>query len=188
MDYLWTPWRYHYVTGTQDETRKGVPAALSAWPGDHGCVFCNLVAAANHGAACGMTAEDADQAALLVHRGRECFVCLNAFPYTSGHLMILPYAHQASFAALPASTAHEMTDLAQQVEQIFARLYRPHGVNLGMNLGEAAGAGVAGHLHLHVLPRWTGDTNFMTTLAETRILPEDLKTTCQRIRAQFAAK
>ncbi len=101
--------------------------------------------------------------------------------------MVIPYAHQSSFAALPTSTAHEMTDLAQQMEQVFHRLYRPHGINLGMNLGEAAGAGVAGHLHLHVLPRWVGDTNFMTTVAETRILPEDLDTTCRRIREVLVA-
>ena len=188
MDYLWTPWRYQYVTGTQGEARKGVPAALAAWPGDHGCVFCNLVAAADHATQNGMAADAADSAAHIVHRGGACFVCLNAFPYTSGHVMVIPYAHEASFAALPSATAHEMTDLAQRMERIFTRLYRPHAVNLGMNLGEAAGAGVAGHLHLHALPRWTGDTNFMTTLAETRILPEDLDETCLRLRQAFGGE
>ncbi len=164
-----------------------MPAALSHWTGDLGCVFCNLIAASNFAVQSGMDSESAERAALIVHRGQACFVCLNAFPYTSGHLMVIPYAHQSSFAALPTSTAHEMTDLAQQMEQVFHRLYRPHGINLGMNLGEAAGAGVAGHLHLHVLPRWVGDTNFMTTVAETRILPEDLDTTCRRIREVLVA-
>ena len=185
MDYLWTPWRYHYVTGAAPHARKGVPAALAAWPGDLGCVFCNLVAAADHAAQTGTDPDTADSAAHIVHRGRACFVCLNAFPYTSGHVMVIPYVHESSFAALPAPTAHEMVDLAQRMERIFVQLYRPHGVNLGMNLGEAAGAGVAGHLHLHALPRWTGDTNFMTTVAETRILPEDLDETCRRLRKAF---
>ncbi len=185
MDYLWTPWRYHYVTGAAPEARKGVPAALADWPGDLGCVFCNLIAAADHAIQSGVPADSADSAAHIVHRASACFVCLNAFPYTSGHVLILPYAHESSFADLPTTTAHEIADLAQRMERIFAQLYRPHGVNLGMNLGEAAGAGVAGHLHLHALPRWAGDTNFMTTLAETRILPEDLDTTYLRIRKAF---
>ncbi len=182
MDYLWTPWRYRYVTGTEEASRKGVPAVLAAWTGDLGCVFCNLIAATDFAVHSGMSADQAESEAYIVHRGHECFVCLNAFPYTSGHVMVIPYAHQASLADLPVSSAHEMSDLAQKIERALRLIYRPHGINLGMNLGEAAGAGVAGHLHLHVLPRWTGDTNFMTTIAETRILPEDMATTCNRIR------
>lgn len=186
MDYLWTPWRYRYVTGTEEASRKGVPAALADWTGDLGCVFCNLIAATDFAIRSGMDPEQAESAAYIVHRGADCFVCLNAFPYTSGHVMVIPYAHQASFAALPPSTAHEISDLAQKIERALLAIYRPHGINLGMNLGAAAGAGVAGHLHLHVLPRWTGDTNFMTTIAETRILPEDMETTCHRIRDALA--
>ena len=186
MDHLWTPWRYKYVTTADTAVRAGVPAKLDAWPGETGCVFCNLIAAVDHAVATGMDIAEAESAAFVVHRGKTCFVCLNAYPYTSGHVMVIPYAHQASLAALPQETAHELMDLAQQTERIMTALYRPHGVNLGMNLGQAAGAGVAGHLHLHVLPRWVGDTNFMTTIAETRILPEDLETTCQRFREGFA--
>jgi ATP adenylyltransferase len=99
--------------------------------------------------------------------------------------MVIPHAHEASLAALPVATAHEMMDLAQRMERVMGALYKPHGLNLGMNLGQAAGAGVAGHLHLHILPRWVGDTNFMTTVAETRVLPEDLETTWRRMRAGF---
>ena len=100
--------------------------------------------------------------------------------------MVLPYAHLDRLAALPRETAHEMVDLAQLTERALEKLYRPHGLNFGMNLGRAAGAGVAGHLHLHALPRWAGDTNFMTTIAETRVLPEDLPTTWRRLRETFA--
>ena len=117
-----------------------------------------------------MSVDEAEAAGGLVLRGKHCFICLNAYPYTSGHVMVLPYAHLDRLAALPPETAHEMMDLAQRTEQALERLYRPHGLNFGMNLGQAAGAGVAGHLHLHALPRWAGDTNFMTTVAETRVL------------------
>ena len=99
--------------------------------------------------------------------------------------MVVPYAHLDRLALLPADAAHEMMDLAQRTERVLERLYRPHGLNFGMNLGQAGGAGVAGHLHLHGLPRWAGDTNFMTTVAETRVLPEDLATTWKRMRDAF---
>ncbi len=186
MDHLWTPWRYRYVTSADKAKRSGVPAALDGWPGDLGCVFCNLLAAVDHAIANGMTADEAEAAAGLVIRGTHCFICLNAYPYTSGHVMVIPYAHEASLAALPAETTHEMMDLAQKTEQVMQQLYKPQGLNFGMNLGEAAGAGVAGHLHLHALPRWSGDTSFMTTIAETRVLPEDLNETWRRMRAGFA--
>jgi ATP adenylyltransferase len=100
--------------------------------------------------------------------------------------MVMPYAHLDRLAKVPQEAAHELMDLAQRTERALEKLYRPHGLNFGMNLGQAAGAGVAGHLHLHALPRWTGDTNFMTTIAETRVLPEDLKTTWTRMRETFA--
>ena len=186
MDLLWTPWRYAYITTADSAARPGVPARLAAWPGDHRCVFCNLIASVDYAIANGMSADEAEAAAGLILRGERCFVCLNAFPYTSGHVMVMPYAHLDRLAALPAEAAHELIDLAQRTEQALERLYRPHGFNFGMNLGQAGGAGVAGHLHLHALPRWAGDTNFMTTVAETRILPEDLETTWKRMRAAFA--
>lgn len=189
MDQLWTPWRLAYVTqprhGT-DETRPGVPPQLADWPGNLHCVFCNLRAAADYAIAHGMSADAADQAANIVLRAQSCLIGLNAFPYSTGHLMILPYAHQASLAELPAETAQEMMALAQRATRALELAYRPDGINLGMNLGQAAGAGIADHLHLHVLPRWAGDTNFMTTVSETRVLPEDLAQTWQRLREAFA--
>jgi len=122
----------------------------------------------------------------LVVRTEHCFICLNAFPYTSGHVMVVPYAHLDRLAALPLAAAHELIDLAQRTERVLDRVYTPHGFNFGMNIGQAAGAGVAGHLHLHAMPRWVGDTNFMTTVGETRVLPEDLETTWRRLRDAFA--
>jgi ATP adenylyltransferase len=185
MDQLWTPWRFAYVTKADGAPRPGVPARLADFPGDTGCVFCNLIASVDHAIAGGMAADDAEEAAGLVLRARHCYICLNAFPYTSGHIMVVPYAHLDRLALLPADAAHEMMDLAQRTERVLERLYRPHGLNFGMNLGQAGGAGVAGHLHLHGLPRWAGDTNFMTTVAETRVLPEDLATTWKRMRDAF---
>jgi ATP adenylyltransferase len=185
MDLLWTPWRYSYVTSAEKAVRPGVPPRLDGWQGDLGCVFCNLLASVDHAIANGMPVDEAEMAAGLVFRGVDCFICLNAYPYTSGHVMVIPHVHEASLAALPAATAHELTDLAQKTERVLTALYSPHGINFGMNLGQAAGAGVAGHLHLHGLPRWIGDTNFMTTIAETRVMPEDLDITWKRMRTAF---
>jgi len=185
MDVLWTPWRYNYVTTAEKAVRPGVPASLDGWTGDLGCVFCNMIASVDHAIAQGMPVEKANQAAGLVFRGTSCFVCLNAFPYTSGHVMVIPYQHEASLAALPEPTAHELIRLAQHTERVLHTLYSPHGLNFGMNLGQAAGAGVAGHLYLHGLPRWVGDTNFMTTVGETRVLPEALEITWIRMRGAF---
>jgi ATP adenylyltransferase len=188
MDHLWTPWRYTYVTQPKDqnpdaqEPRAGVPARLAAWPGDHHCVFCNLIAAADYAVEHGMTAEEADHAANIVLRGRTCYICLNAYPYSSGHVMIVPYLHEGSLAALATDAAQEMMELSQRSIRAQERVYRPDGFNMGLNMGTAAGAGVAGHLHMHVLPRWLGDTNFMTVASETRVLPEMLEQTWQRLR------
>jgi ATP adenylyltransferase len=158
MDYLWTPWRYKYVS--------------KAAPGDE-CVFCAAAACAD------------DEAALVVHRGEFNFVILNRFPYTSGHVMVIPYAHVASLAELPDATAVELIRLARDCERHLRAAYRPEGLNYGVNVGQSAGAGVAGHVHMHVLPRWTGDTNFMTTVGETRVMPEDLSDTWKKLRAAF---
>lgn len=187
MDFLWTPWRYSYVTGADSKKRQGIPEELSAWPGDTGCVFCNMIAATDYAIEHGMSRDDAERAAGIVLRAEQNFVCLNRFPYTSGHLMVVPYEHQSSLAALALQVTHEMMDLAQRSERALASLYHPDGFNFGLNLGKSAGAGIAGHLHLHALPRWTGDTNFMTTIAETRILPEDLAVTRDRLRDAFIA-
>jgi ATP adenylyltransferase len=160
MDYLWTPWRYAYITGAKE---------------GQGCVFCEKLVAGD------------DRAAWIVHRGEHCYVCLNAFPYTSGHVMVLPYAHIDELQKLPPEAAREMMAICQRAESILRELYHPDGVNLGMNIGSAAGAGVAGHIHMHVLPRWVADANFMTVVGETRILPELLEVTWERMRAGFAS-
>jgi len=186
MDHLWTPWRYAYVTSADSTVRAGVPAALSAWPGDLGCVFCNLIASIDFAIAQGMEQNKAEEAGGLILRGTQCFICLNAFPYSSGHVLLMPYAHLDRLAGLPVEAAHELMDLAQKTERVLDRVYRPHGFNFGLNVGRSAGAGVAGHVHLHAMPRWMGDTSFITTVAETRVLPEDLKTTWRRVREAFA--
>lgn len=192
MDRLYTPWRYEYVGRTKDSARPGVPSALDAWPGpdkshthDHTCVFCNMIAAADYAVAHGMTFDDAEKAAHILLRGPSCFLCLNAFPYATGHILIVPYRHVDSLAALPSADAQEMMSLAQRVEQVLRAVYHPAGMNFGLNLGEAGGAGIAAHLHMHALPRWIGDTNFMTVTADTRVLPETLDTTWARIRAAW---
>ncbi len=159
MDYLFSPWRYRYVSGTRT-------------PGD-GCVLCAKLA------------EQEDERNLILHRGQYNAVILNLFPYTTGHLMILPYSHVSQLSSSPPEARAEMMELAAWSESILTREYRPDGINLGMNLGEAAGAGIAAHIHLHVLPRWVADSNFMTVIAETRVLPEDLERTWQRLRPYF---
>jgi ATP adenylyltransferase len=162
MDYLWTPWRYRYVTGH------------STAEGEHSeCVFCAAAACPD------------DEKALIVHRAQRNFVILNRFPYTSGHLMVVPYDHVATLEGLPDVTLVELIRLARDCETRLREVYHPDGLNLGLNIGKSAGAGVADHLHLHILPRWTADANFMTSIAETRILPEDLAVTWQRLRAVF---
>jgi ATP adenylyltransferase len=158
VDYLWTPWRYAYVS-TADQAPE--------------CVFCHLLAM------------DDDERALIVYRGQHNFVVLNAFPYTSGHVMVVPYQHLDRLSKLPAESLAEMTELAQRLEAVLFAEYHSDGVNLGMNIGKAAGAGVAGHIHMHVLPRWVADANFMTVVGETRVLPELLSETYSRLKQAF---
>lgn len=187
MDRLWTPWRYSYITGTERGRYPGVPAPLANWPGpDLHCVFCNMIAAVRWAIDQGMPAAEAEQAAWILDRGPDAYLCLNAYPYSSGHVMAVPYAHESSLTQLPAETAAHLIFAGQRMERALRAVYRPDGLNLGLNLGEAAGAGVANHLHLHVLPRWLGDTNFMTVVGETRILPETLDITWRRLRDQLA--
>ncbi len=155
MDRIFTPWRYAYVSQAEKVD---------------GCVFC--IAA---------KCED-DRKALIVHRAEHCFIIINAFPYTSGHVMVVPYAHLDTLGQLPSAAANEMMALTQRMEGVLRAVYKPEGVNVGMNIGKAAGAGVAGHIHMHVLPRWTADSNFMTTVGETRVLPEDLLVTYDRLK------
>lgn len=170
MDRLWTPWRYQYVTRPSDAA-AGESQSLR----QPACIFCDKAAAKT------------DDDNLIVTRALHNFVLLNLFPYTAGHLMIAPYLHVDSLAAAPPAAAAELMELTRQAERALRAAYRSPGLNLGMNLGECAGAGVAGHIHMHVLPRWPGDANFMTTIGETRVLPEDLGTSLQRIRAAWPA-
>jgi ATP adenylyltransferase len=158
MDFLFTPWRYAYVTAANH-------------PGD--CLFCGIVQAKN------------DAEVLIVHRAKHCFLILNAYPYTSGHIMVVPYEHVDQLQKLSTPAAEEMIALSQRLEGVMRELYHPDGINLGMNLGKAAGAGVADHIHMHILPRWFADVNFMTSVGETRVLPEDLPTTYKRIKSKF---
>jgi ATP adenylyltransferase len=157
MDYLWSPWRYAYVTGADKI---------------EGCIFCELP-------------KGDDKTARIVYRGKHCYVVLNTYPYTSGHVMIVPYQHLDQLQKLPTGAAHEMMDLSQKMEAVLRTLYKPDGINLGLNIGAAAGAGVAGHIHTHVLPRWVADANFISVVGETRVLPEALDTTWERIRGAF---
>jgi ATP adenylyltransferase len=160
MDYLWTPWRYQYVTQTGNPT---------------GCVFC----------AAAQSRDDAQT--LVVHRGAYNLVILNRYPYTSGHVMVVPYQHVATLEEVADEALVELIHLARRCEKHLRAVYRPDGLNLGINVGKSAGAGIADHLHLHALPRWTGDTNFMTVVGETRVMPEALEVTWERLRAAFAA-
>jgi ATP adenylyltransferase len=154
MDYLWSPWRYRYVS--------------TAKPSDE-CVFCAKIA------------QNRDAENFILHRGRFNFVLLNLYPYTSGHLMVVPYEHVPTLEQAAAATLAEMIALTRRAEMRLRAVYRPHGINVGMNLGECAGAGVAGHLHMHVVPRWVGDSSFMTVTGETRVLPEDLPITYSKL-------
>jgi len=158
MDQLWTPWRFAYVTAAD---------ASSA------CVLCEKAEGAD------------DQRDFVLHRGRKNYLLLNLYPYTVGHLMIVPYRHIATLTECDGEELQEMIELARRVEEALQKVYRPQGLNLGMNLGKAAGAGVAGHLHLHVLPRWEADSNFMSVIGETRVLPEALAITWEKLRREL---
>jgi ATP adenylyltransferase len=189
MERLWTPWRYEYVSRACESPAPGVPEALNAWVNSTtevtDCVFCNMIRAVDYAVANGMPQPDAEKAVHLLVRTDHCFLCLNAFPYGTGHILIVPYRHVPSLAELPSGEAADIMTLAQRVERVLREVYRPDGLNFGMNVGEAGGAGIAGHLHMHALPRWIGDTNFMTVTANTRVLPEALDTTWERLRAAW---
>ena len=155
MDHLWTPWRMQYLQGDG--------------PQPNGCIFCDKLAGD-------------DDPNFILHRGARAFIMLNLYPYNNGHLMIAPYAHEPSIETLDAGTLAEMMALSQRSLRLLRRAYAPHAFNLGVNIGTAAGAGVADHVHLHIVPRWAGDTNFMATLAETRVIPEWVGETYQRLK------
>jgi ATP adenylyltransferase len=157
---IWAPWRLEYVKDASKDSEDE-------------CIFCAKPAA-----------ED-DAANLIVHRGQRCFVILNLFPYTNGHLMIAPYEHVASLAELDAETVGEMMALAQRALSVLDQEYEPHGYNVGFNQGRVAGAGVEHHIHMHVVPRWGGDTNFMPVLADTRVMPQTPAQTYEMLRGTF---
>ena len=159
LERLWAPWRNAYVTGGVNEP---------------GCILCRALE--------GASAEDS----LVVHVAPWSFIVMNLYPYNSGHLMVAPRRHVGSLGAATAEELAEIMALARRLEEVMNEVYHPDGMNLGMNLGRTAGAGVADHIHLHVVPRWTGDTNFMTTAGGTRVISEDPKLACARLRPYFS--
>jgi len=158
MNHLWSPWRMTYI---ENHTKE------------EGCIFCKAAAMPD------------GPENLIAYRGERAYVILNRYPYTSGHVMIVPYQHQSILEALDAATRAEMIELTARSMTVLRNIYHPQAFNMGANIGEAAGAGVKEHIHIHVVPRWSGDTNFMSTLANTRVLPEALEDTYYRIRDEF---
>lgn len=158
MDRIWAPWRNAYVTAT------------AAGPG---CILCKALEGAGA------------EGSLVVHAAPLNFIVMNLFPYNAGHVMVAPRRHLATLAEATPEEVSEMMSLVRRLETVLAEAYHPDGVNVGMNLGRPAGAGVADHIHMHVVPRWTGDTNFMTVVGETRVIPEDPAAACARLRRYF---
>lgn len=159
MKYLWSPWRIRYILGERQE----------------GCVFCDAFAADPL----------ADRDNLVLHRGKHCGVIMNLYPYNSGHLMIIPYAHQATFEGLPPDALAEVMELINRCVATLRTAMNAEGFNIGANLGRIAGAGIGDHVHMHVVPRWAGDTNFITTLGEVRCIPESLQDSYERLKAAW---
>lgn len=155
QNHLWSPWRMQYIQTPKDT---------------QGCIFCKALSKSD------------DLTNLVIVRGQRAFVMLNRYPYTSGHVMVVPVDHQPSLEKLDPPSRAEIMELAARFIQVLEVVYRPQGVNVGINIGEAAGAGIIDHVHMHVVPRWLGDTNFMSTLGNTRVLPETLEDTYQRLK------
>ncbi|HYE66709.1 MAG TPA: HIT domain-containing protein [Pyrinomonadaceae bacterium] len=164
MDNLWSPWRYAYINSASGAEEAKTPS----------CVFCSLHREPGD-----------DESKFILHRAQHNYIVLNLYPYISGHLLIVPYAHLGELDEAPKETTDELMDLTKRAQTALREVYRPQGFNLGMNLGRSAGAGVADHIHLHIMPRWVGDTNFMTTVGETRVHPEDLTTTYHKLSGRF---
>ena len=159
MERLWAPWRLEYVQGT----------------GSSGCIFC-------------LGDASDDEARLVLHRGQHCFIIMNRFPYSNGHLMVAPLRHVADPGLLDAAEVAELHRLTTVSREILRDVCKAQGFNLGMNLGAVAGAGVTDHLHQHIVPRWAGDTNFMPVFADVRVIPQHLQATCQQLRAALACR
>ena len=158
---IWAPWRLAYVKGASKGSEE------------EECIFCSKPAA------------DDDEQSLIVHRGERCFVILNLFPYTNGHLMVAPFEHLATLQELDGPTVAELMALAQRAMTVLEERYEPHGFNVGFNQGRVAGAGVEHHIHMHVVPRWGGDTNFMPVLADARVMPQSLDDSYAVLRGSF---
>ena len=158
MKHIWSPWRLEYLTAGKKP----------------GCIFCNAVQSSD------------DRENLVLYRGELAFLILNRFPYNNGHLMVVPDRHVGSLDALTPDERAELMELTRRAEVALTEAYHPHGLNMGINLGKAAGAGVLDHLHVHIVPRWNGDTNYMTVVGQTRVLPEELHQTVARLRPIFA--
>ena len=158
MDHLFTPWRMPYLQGDD--------------PLPDDCLFC-------------LKPGETDREAHILHRGEHCYVILNRFPYNNGHLMVVPYGHQATLTDMDAETSAELMALVQISLEVLREAYEPEGFNVGANIGAAAGAGVADHVHVHVVPRWAGDTNYMTTVGRTRVIPEWMDQVYDRLRPIF---
>lgn len=163
MEHLWTPWRMTYLQ--------------NHLPQPEGCIFCNAAADPT-----------ADSTTYVIHRGQHHFIILNLYPYNNGHLMIVPLAHLDSIEQLPTEALTELMVLSQMSMQVLRSAYNPQGFNLGINVGGAAGAGVPGHVHLHIVPRWNGDSNFMSTLANTRVIPELMSQTYERLKSLWPVR
>jgi ATP adenylyltransferase len=161
MDYLWAPWRMEYIEKPQSE---------------EGCIFCNLE----------KEIDGPDN--LVLTRGSRAFVVLNRFPYTNGHMMIVPHKHVPSLTDLDEATLAELITLTRDALEVLGEVYSAKSFNVGANIGEIAGAGIAEHVHIHVVPRWAGDTSFMTTSANTRVIPESLEKTYKRLRSAWESK
>ncbi len=161
MKHLWAPWRMVYLQGE----RKTVD----------GCLFCHKISAHN------------DEEELVLYRGKRCFVVLNRYPYNTGHMMVVPYQHTGAFESLDDETLLEMSHLVQQCVRFLQEVYHPQGFNIGINQGAAAGAGVAEHLHVHIVPRWGGDASYITVIGETRVVPQTLEETYVIFRPMFDA-
>jgi ATP adenylyltransferase len=157
---IWAPWRLAYVTDASKDSEEA-------------CIFC------------AKPDEGDDRASLIVHRGERCFVMLNLFPYTNGHLMVAPFEHISTLPELDGETVAEMMALAQRAMTALEETYSPHGYNVGFNQGRVAGAGVEHHIHMHVVPRWGGDTNFMPVLGDTRVMPQSLEDSYEALVNRF---
>jgi len=159
MDYLWSPWRMKYIMDKEKSPE---------------CVFCDALL------------QQDDEKFLILYRGTRAFIMLNRYPYTSGHLMVLPFKHVPSYEDLDSETRAEIMELINQATDLLRKTYQPHAFNIGANIGEDAGAGIAPHLHFHLVPRWRGDSNFMSVTGQTRVLPEELNESFQRLKQDWS--